>query len=255
MANEVKLEKYLASVLAAEIGFNAQPEFLKAKAIICRTYAIGSPNRHSTDGYLLCSEVHCQVYKGNKDITSQIIHALKATEGQIITDSLKNPIIAAFHSNCGGKTQNSEVGWTTSLPYLRSVTDTFCLNQPHAKWEVTIPFNKWNAYIASSSQNFNDSSITKSLNGTVEDPFSLERQKYFTYKGKQILTKKLRLDWKFKSSWFTITEQKDSILVQGRGYGHGIGLCQEGAMHMAELDLTHEEIIHFYYTGVLIGNR
>ena len=255
MINKVFLEKYVASVLSAEIGYNAQPEFLKAEAIICRTYAVFNLNRHEKENYGLCSDVHCQVYKGNKEVTTQIIRSVNATEGKIITDSLGKVIISAFHSNCGGRTQNSEDAWTGYRSYLRSVTDTFCLSQPHARWEQKISAKNWNSNISGLSPDSYETiqnNFSRTDSGKSQMP---GRPLVSRFRGLPVSVKKVRAVFGLKSSWFTLTEASDSILIQGRGYGHGVGLCQEGAMRMADLDHSCDDIIHYYYTGVFISRR
>jgi stage II sporulation protein D len=72
--------------------------------------------------------------------------------------------------------------------------------------------------------------------------------------GKTISSEDIRLRFGLRSAWFTITAEADSIILNGRGYGHGVGLCQDGAKHMAEKKNTFETIIGFYYPGTIITN-
>ena len=246
--NLVNLEHYVADVMVCEVGKNKQVEFLKAKAIICRTYAMGSKLRHLPDSDLLCTNVHCQVYKGKQGVTPQILEAVRSTENQFISAKNNQFIIAAFHSNCGGRTQNSEDAWSSALPYLRAVEDTYCLHQPHATWELKIPLSSWNKYM----DKIPDEPLSISVKAESGNVASGARQKYDVYKNKKILTQKLRNDWNLKSTWFTISEKNDSLLFSGRGYGHGVGLCQEGAMNMSERGYSCERIIKFYYKDVNI---
>ena len=64
--------------------------------------------------------------------------------------------------------------------------------------------------------------------------------------------KKIRFDFNLRSSYFSVIDKGSNILFQGRGYGHGVGLCQDGAMEMAIEGKSFEQIIHFYFTGVSI---
>ena len=250
LVSSIAIEKYVCSVLSGEIGYNAQPEFLKAKAIICRTFALSQTSRHTDSRYDFCSETHCQVYKGRKEVTYQIIRAVKATEGKVIRDAQGTPIIAAFHSNCGGRTQNSEDAWSSSLPYLRSVVDSFCFDQPHGRWESKIPLTQWKAYL---QKTISTNNPVPPGHGESLDLIDPTRQKYYTYRGQQIPMRQIRNDLNLKSAWFTITELQDTILLRGRGYGHGVGLCQEGAMKLADLDCSYDQIIRFYYKNVHIS--
>ncbi|MFN7014814.1 MAG: SpoIID/LytB domain-containing protein, partial [Bacteroidia bacterium] len=108
LINRVNIDHYVAGVVEAENGISQNFEFYKAKAIICRTYALSNLKRHETDGYQLCDKVHCQVYKGKNKRNDDILMASVATTGIVIVDSNIKLITAAFHSNCGGQTMNSE---------------------------------------------------------------------------------------------------------------------------------------------------
>ncbi len=246
--NRVEMEKYIAAVLSAEIGYNAQPEFLKAKAIICRTYGNSNRNRHLPDSNRVCSTVHCQVYKGLKGVTSQILRAVRATKGKILVDDANKPILAAFHSNCGGQTVNSEDGFSYALPYLRSIVDSFCLTQPNAKWEERISREAWKKYL-----------VQEGLTDTIEfSSFNLQNENrinVYSYQGLNLPLKKIRVDKHFRSTWFSIQEEGDTLVFSGRGYGHGIGLCQEGAMNIAAHDYSYQTIINFYYRNIKIVSR
>ena len=83
-----------------------------------------------------------------------------------------------------------------------------------------------------------------------------ERKKYFSFRGCDTLLRlrEIRADWKLRSTFFSIEQQGETILFHGKGYGHGVGLSQEGAMRMAELQFTYDQIIKFYFTGVQIMN-
>ena len=138
LINVIELERYLPAVVEAESGYkNGQPEFYKMQSIICRTYAIKNSRKHISEGYNLCDREHCQVYKG-KSTNTEIMLAVSQTASDVIVDDTHQLIDAAFHANCGGQTVNCEDVWSRSLPYLKSVSDTFCLHMTKARWEKTI---------------------------------------------------------------------------------------------------------------------
>ena len=145
--NIVDLEDYVAGVVESEGGQKANIEYFKTMAVICRTYALGHADRHASEGFQLCDGVHCQVYLGMCIIRPEIIAGVKATEKMVIVDSENNLITAAFHSNCGGTTVNSENVWTNPKSYLVSVHDTFCAGSAHANWEQIISQEKWRQYL------------------------------------------------------------------------------------------------------------
>lgn len=130
--NRVELEHYVAGVVQAEGGGSSKSlEYFMVQAITCRTYALVNYMKHKSDGYNLCDAVHCQLYLG-KCKNPEIVRAVARTGGDVIVDNDKRMISAAFHSNCGGQTVNSEDIWSIPTSYLKSVTDTFCLSGKNA---------------------------------------------------------------------------------------------------------------------------
>lgn len=244
----VLLESYTGGVVESESGGKSFIEFYKVQAIICRTYALAHINRHFAEGYDLCDGVHCQVYRG-KTQQPLIIQAVEETAGLVIVDRGLNLITAAFHSNCGGETANSGDVWAADLPYLRTVTDTFCRTMPNAKWQRKIARSDWLSYLETKHKYpVSDSNARyKALHITQNT-----RGKDYVYGNVRIPYKNIRNDWQLKSAYFSITEQKDSIVISGRGYGHGVGLCQEGGIRMAKLGYNYEFIISYYYKNVEI---
>ena len=140
IVNTIELEKYISGVVECEGGnLNAGEEFLKVQAIICRSYAVKNMKKHIKEGYQLCDQVHCQVYRGKcKDKSSNIRIATYKTSGDVIVNDDNEIISATFHSNSGGQTVNSEDIWNKPLPYLRSVTDSFSMKNQHTNWEKKI---------------------------------------------------------------------------------------------------------------------
>ena len=248
--NTINLEKYVAGVVESESGPNAVREYYKTQAIICRTYALDHLNRHILEGYNLCDNVHCQVFKSKPYQNHIIIEATKSTEGLVITDTSFNLITAAFHSNSGGQTINSEDVWSSATSYLKSITDTFAYNQIHSEWLDSIALLDWIDYLEKNNITINPSNITETQ---FEFNQSL-RKIYFYCNGDSIPLKKIRSDFKFKSTFFS-TELKDGfIYFSGKGYGHGVGLSQESAMQMAKIGYSYYEIINCFYKNIRIIN-
>jgi len=243
LVNNINLDNYVAGVVEAEVGRKPPKEYFKLQAIICRTYALSNTQKHFAEGFNLCDEVHCQAYHG-KTFFANIVEAAMQTRGAVIVDSDIQLITAAFHSSCGGQTVNSEDVWSKSLYYLRSVKDTFCLNKKNATWEKEIDANSWQSYLtARAPQLKNDTSLYG---------FQLQARQTHIPSSK-ISFEDLRHRFKLRSTYFGVTPTTDNkVLLKGRGYGHGVGLCQIGAMEMAALGYNYSEILHFYYSGVHI---
>lgn len=242
--NHVELEDYIAGVVESEVGITANLEYYKLQSIICRTYALSHLRRHENEGYNLCNKVHCQAYKYKSRLSNEIIKGVKSTEGLVLVDSNLDLITASFHSNCGGETVNSEDVWSLSKSYLVSVKDTFCIRQPHAQWEKEIPRTNWTNYL-------NRYKVSSPVDISLACSYSQNsREIFFKFSEVQIPLKTLRSDFGLNSTLFNIHLSGDSIIIKGKGYGHGVGLCQEGAMKMAELGHNFRSILNFYYKGI-----
>lgn len=247
--NNVYVENYVSGVVEAESGSKQSLEYYKVQAIICRTYALGNYKRHRDEGFHLCDQVHCQVYRGVSRFNPDVIAATELTNGLVIVDSDINLITAAFHSNCGGQTANAENVWKYALPYLRSVCDTFCSSQPHAYWGKKIPRSNWLGYFNRKySFPVNDSLFMYSVTNYIPD----ERDVFITRYDTNITLTGIRSDWQLNSAWFNVLSVPDTVILRGNGYGHGVGLCQEGAMAMSNSGYLFNEILHYYYTCVHI---
>ncbi|MGD9978088.1 MAG: SpoIID/LytB domain-containing protein [Bacteroidales bacterium] len=245
--NMIDEEKYIAAVVEAESGPNRDEEFYKAQALIIRTYTFKHLQKHSTEGFNLCDGVHCQAYMGRSDNDEDILNATSDTKNLIIVDSLNQPITAAFHANCGGQTASSGDVWVESLPYLVSVQDKYCQGSRSAAWEQRIPLKEWKKFLAGEGVD-----TLKIVKHSDMDFNPRTRPEAYTVYGIAIPMVKIRKHFRLRSAWFSISVFKTEVRFSGRGYGHGVGLCQDGAMSMASRGWTYDKIIKYYYTGVKI---
>lgn len=245
LINQVDLDKYLAGVVEAESGPNADKEFYKAQSILCRTFALKQMDRHSNEGFSLCDRPHCQTYKGKSNANPEILEAIIETSGLILADYNFKLITAAYHSNSGGQTQRASDVWLSEVDYLQSVVDPYSLHQSHAKWQDTISFEAWKAYLLKNGM--------RSVTRIPEEIIYIEqmrRKKFFILDKDSIKLTKIREDWGFKSAFFDMFPDGDNVLVWGKGFGHGIGMSQEGAMKMARDGFGYQDILQFYYHEV-----
>lgn len=246
--NHVDFEKYIAGVVETEAGSTSELEYYKSQALICRTYAYKNMYRHGEEGFNLCDGVHCQAYKGSSFYNKLIPKATFATRSLIIVDTTLEPIDAAFYSNSGGYTANSEEVWISKKPYLRSVEDTFSLKGSNATWMETISFTDWKKYLK--SKGFMDLDNRDIYKFHSRNP---KRRKYYYVGIDSLLYTEIRKDLNLKSAFFEVkSDVNNDIKLIGKGYGHGVGLSQEGGMEMAKQGKTFEDIIHFYYSDVKI---
>ncbi|RPH34527.1 MAG: SpoIID/LytB domain-containing protein [Bacteroidales bacterium] len=247
--NMIDREKYIACVVEAEAGPNREEEFYKAQSLIARTFAMGHLEKHKGEGFNLCDGTHCQAYKGIIGFDRSIYEATLATEGEVIVDTSKQFITAAFHSNCGGFTANSQDVWLTSKPYLVSVEDKYCTSSRNASWEVTITLRNWKIFLQSKGV---DTTLIADVKQYSYKPKF--RPAYYPILNQKIPMTQFRSYFGLRSAYFSVQVHKNEVRLNGRGYGHGVGLCQEGAMQMAMRGWKYDKIIYYYYKGVRIVN-
>jgi stage II sporulation protein D len=244
--NITTVENSLPGVVRAEAGKLGPSHYFRAQAVVARTYSYRNINRHELDGYNLCDDIHCQVYPGVVT-DSVIVNACRSTAGRVLTDRDSILIEAAFHGNCGGETASSADVWLAGYPYLVSVKDPWCSYSASYTWKKNISRADWSSFLRSKG-------ITPGQEGSLWPAVSQSagRVPSRTIQGRNVTAEEIRLRFALRSSWFTMTPAVDSITVSGRGYGHGVGLCQDGAKHMAEKKQTYDRITGFYYPGTLI---
>lgn len=248
MVNSCDEEEYVAAVVQAEGGTGRNIEYFKTQAVIVRTYLYKYSGKHLQDGFNLCDNTHCQVYNGICT-ENTIIKATIDTKSLVIVDKDSSLIISAFHSNCGGKTSQSEDVWLTSIPYLRKVDDPYCSDSRSSSWQKKISSREWIKIITGAGYKgttdnlaafrfINSSRAANYKTGSFSIPFTT-----------------LRSELDLRSAFFSVIPDGDSLILKGRGYGHGVGLCQEGAMVMASKGFNFKQIIEFYYPGVIITQK
>ncbi len=247
--NRLDLEKYVAGVVEVEAGPAQTPEYYKVQTIICRTYGLSNLRRHEVEHFNLCDNVHCQAYKGYNHLNAAIEEAAFTTKNLVLVDNKSELITTAFHSNCGGETCNSEDVWGLKKSYLRSTKDTFCLRQRNAHWTKMVAKKQWWEYLSQNCKPCAQDSSELCCDFTQDN-----RKLYLEVDSTPIPLKNIRNELKLKSAFFSIQVQNDSLLFVGKGYGHGVGLCQEGAIQMAKQGLKYGYILHYYYKDIDIIN-
>jgi stage II sporulation protein D len=249
LVNHIEIEEYVAGVIEAESGSKQKTEFYKVQAVISRTYAMNNLQKHKTEGFNMCDAVHCQVYHGIPLHEPKTHEAALATRDLVLVDHQINLIDATFHSNCGGLTYKASEVWNKDVHHLQNVEDSFCSQMPHSQWRKTIPRATWDNYIY--NQRHPLSSNEASLNSS-----SLEsKPQYFIDSTLQLNRVMMREDLKLRSVKFDVEITPDSVLFFGKGFGHGVGLCQEGAMARANEGIRYQDIIHTYYKDVHLVPR
>jgi stage II sporulation protein D len=186
------------------------------------------------------------VYHG-RNRNDSIRMAVDATHSLVLVDADIKLIQATFHSNCGGETVNAEDLWGRSQTYLRATVDTFCTAAPHATWTKNLSRTEWLGYLQRKY------SLRTGDSAQLYAVLNYEPQCRDLYLGNSwplVPLKNVREDLGLKSTFFSVRTEGEKVVLEGRGFGHGVGLCQEGAMKMARAGKSYTDILHHYYTSV-----
>lgn len=236
---DIDFETYLAGVVEAEVGPKQELEMYKVQAIVARTYALTQLEKHQDDGFNLCDGVHCQAFKG-LSVVPNIAQACRETHELVVVDNQQALITATFHANCGGETANSEDVWSGTRSYLRSTLCPYCAGSKSFTWRTSIPLAQWAKYLSDKGVMATVDNVARSYNPT-------KRKSSLKIGKVSIPTATIRKELGLRSAYFGYQQEGDSLIIKGKGYGHGIGMCQDGASEMARRGMTKEEIIAFYY--------
>ncbi len=251
IVNVVDMNNYLCGVVESEGGGGKDIEYYKVQALMSRTYALKYKTKHNKEGFDLCDRVHCQAYHSMLRFTKSIENAVFETDGVVMKDRQGQLVDAYFHANCGGQTSEPDYIWNNSIPYLNTFKDTFCIYTKQAAWEKRIPKLEWGEFLVKKyNYPINDSIYGPMLYNFKQD----ERLAYYHHPILGIPLRDIRQQFKLKSTFFTNYLDGEEVLVRGRGYGHGVGLCQEGAMRMAKYKYNYIQIAIYYFPGVVIQN-
>jgi len=246
VVNLVEMDNYLAGVVESEGGGGKHLEYYKVQAIMSRSYALKYLDRHKKDDFQLCDRVHCQAYHNMMRFTPIIDSAVIQTHNLILTDLKEGLIDAYFHANCGGQTCEPQYVWNESIPYLSTFKDTFCIYTKQATWETRISQEKWKSFLV---RNYNFP-IQDSVCADMMFNFNQnDRKAFYLDPIFGIPLRDLREEFNLKSTYFSCRPEGDDVVINGRGFGHGVGLCQEGAMKMARSGYDFKQILMFYFPG------
>ncbi len=279
--NRVRIEDYLAGVVSIESGIKdpGDVEALRAQAIVARTYALRNVGRRQAEGFDLYGSVEDQVYGGVRAETALGRDAVTATRGQVVT--YQGEVIDAFYSStCGGRTSiGTEIFKGANRPYLRSIDDAprggapYCSISPRFSWR-----EEWSGEVlrstlrktlpvvaqvpASEADGLRSLTVDgRTVSGRVAALTLALRRRTVTIDGPQV-RQVLRLPdgQLLRSTLFTMNTRTrggkiTGIVIDGHGSGHGVGLCQWGAIGRARAGQKAADIIAAYYAGTTIVRR
>ncbi|HRX15697.1 MAG TPA: SpoIID/LytB domain-containing protein [Spirochaetota bacterium] len=249
--NVVSMEHYIMGVVSAEMSPNWHIEAVKAQAVAARTYAFHTLlNKKSASIYDLDSTTKFQVYKGMEGETTNSNLAVSQTAGQILSYNNK-PILALFHSTCGGRIINNKYVWDgEDLPYLSDKVVPYGKSSPHYKWKTELTLYEIKKVLDSRYNNIG--AVTglsfKKHQGRVVEVIITHKNGRANVSGNDF--RMMIPGGKVKSQFFNAFRTKNGLRLEGRGWGHGVGMCQYSAKEMAEEGKTYKTILSFFYKDV-----
>lgn len=253
---QMALEDYIIKVVSTEASVEAEPEALKALAVAARTYALRNLGRHQDQGYDFCSTTHCQRFDSDSS-SPAIAAAVKQTTGVVLKDRDNEIVDSYFSASCGGTTANAKTLWNADAPeYLQGVRDEYCNSGSHYRWADTIAAEDLAQALRSDprtdvGQTLHNLTIAKYDRTGRAELVALHGDRARVINGwdfKLIVGR--ALGWNhLKSSRFTVSRSGSQFVFRGGGFGHGLGLCQEGSHAMAQRGHSFPQILAHYFPG------
>lgn len=270
VVNELSLEEYLFGVVPCEIGpIRAETyEAVKAQAVAARSFTLSRLGSRQGLGFQLYDSYRQdQEYRGAGSEVELACRAVEETRGEVLT--YRGRIAQAlYHANCGGVTANGSAaagpGRLRPQLYLKSVRDTpghrrrgaaFCSGSKNYSWKTSMARSEFEQKLARlvgrEKVGLRNLRLEKDrVSGRVRKVHVSTRQGSFTVAGTDF-----RFGIGLNSTLFDLTLRGNKVAVDGRGWGHGSGMCQDGAVEMARKGYGYQQILMHYYSGVALEGR
>ena len=250
--NHIALEDYLQGVLSKEAPGYWPLEALKTIAIAARTYAVYQRFTKEDVGYDVTGDVLSQDYGGRSEEKAATTRAVKASAG-IILLSRGRLFPTFYHSTCGGITEHARVMGDFDVEPLRGgIVCSFC---------AASPFYRWQRRLTKADVGW---ALSKSPRGSIGQVSSLRvttrsetgRAQEITIVGSRRTVRMTGFEFRslfgfdrIRSPLFSVTPAASAFILDGRGWGHGVGMCQWGAAELARRGFSAAEILSYYYPG------
>ncbi len=246
--NVLDIESYLRGVVPSEMLPSWDQDALKAQAVCSRSFALYNIIRNRENDYHISSTT--QVYNGMEKEDPRTDKAIRATRGEVLYYKGKL-LLSYFHTCCGGHTEYAGNVWEAGFRFPRPVRCSFCKNSPYYEWEVEISAKSLEKKLSKDGvkgmktirpyrkSRFGDR-ITQLVIRCKDGKKKMKINRFRLLVGPDVV----------KSGLFTVREKKEDVFeFKGRGWGHGVGLCQWGAKDMADVGYSYESILKYYFPG------
>lgn len=264
-ARDMAIDDYVAGVVAGELAIgaldaNVAPRMLALQAIVARTWAAANRGRHAREGFDFCSTSHCQVVREARDILAAnrplLDRAVAGSFGLVLV-AAGRPIDAVFHADCGGATSGAASVWGgAGLPYLQPVADDACGQNPASAWtyratreQVRLALNARDR--SAVGARLHDIRVLERDGSGRATLVALDGERSPLVRGEELrsaLTRQFGAR-SIRSPRFTVTREGNAFVFAGRGFGHGVGLCQRGALHRLRAGASVDDVLQTYYRG------
>lgn len=277
LVNQLSLEDYLLGVVPGEIGRRLDPRFfeaVKAQAVVARTYTLRSLGQYGSKPWDVRDDVRDQVYDGLKGEDPLCSRGVHATAGQILVDASGRPIDAFYHSTSGGRTADIRDVWPGKTPqaYLSGVDDTAPDGRAWGgaalvaawteRWRVDQLHEGVRRDLSEALGRKVDPGAVTGLRLDGRDPSGRARKLVVEAENGTFEVPSDRIRWALRrpakgrpilrSSRFELQRVDGEYLAEGTGYGHGVGMSQNGAMGRAHAGQTYQQILSAYYPGTVL---
>ena len=278
VVRDVPLEDYAQAAAISEFApaageLETVERMLEVQTIISRTYAVSHMARHAREGFDVCSTTHCQLFDPRRLRTSRWAaassNAVAHTSGLILTFD-RQPVLALFHADCGGYTSTPSAVWGgVDRPYLVAHADEGVAKGAHAAWQYDVAVEILTSALASDPRTRVQTRLDAIEVMSRDEAGRADRIALESRAGKDgggpSATRIVRGDEfrqvlsrafgprAIRSTRFDVRRTGATFTFSGRGYGHGVGLCQAGALARLRAGATPADVVRYYYPGVVLS--
>ena len=265
VVRDVPLEQYVAAAALSEVHPDASDAALaerifEVQSVIARTYAVSNRGRHGRDGFDLCSTTHCQLYEPARLATSRWAPAIRDAVARTSGETLwfgTAPARAVFHADCGGHTSDAAAVWGGLAPaYLAGARDGGPAESAHTEWTFDVTSAALRRALDADTRTDVGASLDRidvagrDAAGRAE-LITLRGARTFVVRGevfRDAVTRALGTK-SIRSTLFTVKKTRSGFIFSGKGYGHGVGLCQAGAIARLRAGASVKQVLATYFPG------
>lgn len=268
VVREVSLEDYVAATALSEVHPDVADtavaeRMYEVQAVIARTFAVTNRGRHAKDGFDLCSSTHCQLYEPARLTTSRWTQAAQTaaqrTAGEVLwyADAAAR---ALYHADCGGRTSTASAVWGGPGPiYLASAKDDGPAATAHVEWTFDTTLDGLRTALNSDPRTevgakLDTIEIAARDDAGRAEKIMLRGSRTFVVRGetfRDVVTRRLGAKT-VKSTMFSVKKVRGGFAFIGRGFGHGVGLCQAGALARIRAGASPEDVLAHYFPGTTL---